>query len=282
MAETTNAHAPEAPKDLSRATWLTIALTVAPAVAYLCAFRYEAAYCAAFGIPAHLVAPDLPTILRFAATLLGALGLWYFLFNSFLFPIGSDLWATNTPGFHRFYVATLLWLFTCAGWYASGLTFWTLLLGLLAVEIVIALGSRLMKLADAGFKRLSRRLSKRTSRSSTSSPRSDPMFADYLIRQLGLSTYYILGAAVALYVSLGWFALGAAKREQTFFVLRDHPSLALIRVYGNIGLFVEYDPSTRTLLTVYRTLPLDGGPHDFELRNIGRLDFSARHESVTP
>lgn len=282
MAETTNAPAPEAPKGLSRATWVTIALTIAPAVAYLCAFRYEAAYCAAFGIPPHLVAPDLLTILRFAATLLGAFGILYSLFNSILFPIGSGLWGTNTPGFHRFYGAALLWFFTCAGWYASGLAFWILLLSLLAIEIVIASGSRLMKLAEAGFTRLHRRFSKRRSGSSTPSPRSDLMFNDYVIRQLGLSTYYISWAAVTLYVSLGWFAQGAARREQTFLVLRDHPSLALIRIYGDIGIFVEYDPSTRAILTAYRTLPLGDGPHDFELRNIGRLDFSALRKSTSP
>ena len=219
-----------------------IILAALSAYVYFVTFVYEYAFCKYFNIPKSLITPSLSTILVFA-TAIGAFLIFILTFINFATPLFRVLTDRNKAPYHglvRVNVFFLIVMFLVL--YTYPFT-WTLMLTLLGTFLIV-------DIFFFGIPVLIAIRKKRTVAQGLESIGQDEDnfdFLNFIMRNLTRKEKGIILLLICIVVVSYLIGDGEARKQSFFPTLSTRPNTAVLRIYGDMLICAEYNPSSRAI-----------------------------------
>lgn len=232
------------------------------ALAYAVAFAYEYGYCSNFGIPNYLINPSITTILvAFFSIVIFAI--FALMFGELFSYFPSD------PGLDHLKRRLILFLLMFAlVSMATGLRWINfVLIGPVTAELLIYLLELFVQRGTFKERLVA------SSKSFDRSPTRDNPAVRYIFNRLGAQGFTIFGW-VYLCLILSFSAGSYESRNQSDFqILVGAPNLALVRIYGEMAVFVDVTKPLKSPGSKFQIRRFSGDSTSLELerRPLGEL-----------
>jgi hypothetical protein len=245
-----------------------IALAVIPAIIYLCAYRFDCAYCALFGVPAELIKPELGSILLFCSLTVTLVFITCWILYSWANTLEEALSSTKYPmPMHFFnlwwpFLALALVFFSNYRYFYYLESWWSVPIGL----VLIAFLHDAIRLVT----------------SKEPEPRKRFALASVFIRFRQAARQGRLPGNVLMVIALAfWFAFAVshllgqmtAFRQTQFSVYSANTNTVLLRSSGDTAICALLDMENKRPTGSYLILKLDSATNRFDRRKIGPLKF---------
>ena len=227
---------------------------------YLTVYIFEAGYCHYFKVPLYLIRLEVSTALLFAAT--SWLVLWLLLNFAFVYVSIDDFFRRRkNPILRRVLLGNgpliaaslFVWMFTGNFWFLFGV-----LLPACVFSLLLLRGD-----PEQTLKQFDEAAAK---------TKAYPFRSITRLRELGLIWIVQIGVWAFIWGSL-WFGIGEtfAKNQRDFLVIDAAKPKAVIRLYGDRLVCVQFDPTTKVCSPSFTIFGSSEKQQDFELQRIGPL-----------
>lgn len=229
-----------------------VAIALATAFAYFATFVYEVAYCSNFAIPISLITPNTSTILVAAA----AIGT--------IFVSSIQLLALTTPLFRKSKKKNASSLWAVLGAIIVGLIVISKIyelnakqLGYIVLGLIVLFLSPIIPLTAMGiwhlikskiFRRPARKVSTTVATTTASAEPKEELwltadeFLENWIPQKIVRQILFFGGIILIAYIVGD---GNASTQKRFLVFKDHPDVAVLRIYGDLMISAKFNRETK-------------------------------------